>query len=834
MTVAGWQLFLRYASRHMVLEREGFAMDPADATGLGFVDRITWARGRFRVEGWTRAKTVRLCSPHDAREVAPDLTRADVAAVLGLPGQTALGFTVDLPWQPVDHRLLLTLPDGSRRELELPAFTEADRRAGLRRSLRPFLRAALPALPAAARWLATRDPRARDAVIRRLDLRDAPAGDDRIEASWLGGPDESADGKAPITIVLPVFNAFDLLRECLDRVERHTDLPWHLILVEDCSTDPRIRPWLQAWAARRDPDRVSLVENARNLGFVGAVNRGLALAARRDGDVVLLNSDALVPDGWASRLTAPLADRRVASVTPMSNDAEIFTAPRICRANALRPGQADAIDRRARRLAAPATPIEAPTGVGFCMAMSRRFLARVPQLDTAFGRGYGEEVDWCQRVRRLGGRNVVQPRLFVEHRGGQSFGSEAKRALIRQASALIAARYPRYDAEVQAFIAADPLRTPRLALGIAKLAAGCGAEAVPIFLAHSMGGGAELYLQRLLAEAVEASGGALVLRVGGSPRWRLELHVDGGVIAGASDEIADLHALLAPVSRRHVLYSCGVGERDPVALPDLLRGIAGPAGRITVLMNDYLPLSPSFNLMDQDGTWRGVPDADCTDPAHVARRPGGASVPLRAWRAAWGGLMREAAEIRVFSRSGRDIVASAYPGCAARITIRPHALPHAVPRLPRRPGPEVIGILGNIGPEKGAAALGALSAAAAAARRPEIVLLGNILPGHPLARGTRVHGSYAIADLGPLAAGYGITRWLIPSICPETFSFTTHEALATGLPVHCFDLGAQAEALRGAMARGAPGSLLRLEDGPEAWLAQMVGRSRPAAEKRRA
>jgi glycosyltransferase involved in cell wall biosynthesis len=49
-----------------------------------------------------------------------------------------------------------------------------------------------------------------------------------------------------------------------------------------------------------------------------------------------------------------------------------------------------------------------------------------------------------------------------------------------------------------------------------------------------------------------------------------------------------------------------------------------------------------------------------------------------------------------------------------------------------------------------------------------------------------------------LARHYRIGLWFIPSICPETFSFATHEALATGLPVLSFDLGAQGETLRDA------------------------------------
>ncbi len=62
-------------------------------------------------------------------------------------------------------------------------------------------------------------------------------------------------------------------------------------------------------------------------------------------------------------------------------------------------------------------------------------------------------------------------------------------------------------------------------------------------------------------------------------------------------------------------------------------------------------------------------------------------------------------------------------------------------------------------------------------------------------------------------ARYGITDWLIPSIWPETFSFATHEALDTGLPVWCFDLGAQSEAVRASLATGGQGGVVALDAG---------------------
>ena len=124
------------------------------------------------------------------------------------------------------------------------------------------------------------------------------------------------------------------------------------MLIEDASTDARVRPFLRDWAARQTrpntPGRVELIENETNLGFIGAVNRGLEVARAAGHPVVLLNSDAFVPAGWAGRLIAPmLADDSVATVTPMSNDAEIFSVPRDLHAHA--PGAGHGRRDRRRR-----------------------------------------------------------------------------------------------------------------------------------------------------------------------------------------------------------------------------------------------------------------------------------------------------------------------------------------------------------------------------------------------------------------------------------------------------------------------------------------------------
>ena len=159
--------------------------------------------------------------------------------------------------------------------------------------------------------------------------------------------------------------------------------------------------------------------------------------------------------------------------------------------------------------------------------------------------------------------------------------------------------------------------------------------------------------------------------------------------------------------------------------------------------------------------------------------------------------MDRADEVTAFSADSADLIARAYPCVTGKVALRPHPLETSVAPLTQpNGGPRVVGVLGNLGAPKGAAELCALARMAAREAEISFVLLGRMDPAFSPPPRLVVHGPYALDDLAALAARYRIGAWLMPSICPETFSFTTHEALATGLPVIGFDLGAQGDALR--------------------------------------
>lgn len=775
-------LYLRYAAVHEDRLR-GVALGPVGRR-IGQVEQIVRRDDRVEITGWVNAETLRVSWPDDEITITPNIYRGDVASRTGV--RPDAGFEVAVPADARPLTLHVNAAEGPL-SVALSHPGEAAPTSAHRRLRRAFLRDLGRASPALIRYLWTPTAQSKTAVKRALGLEVAARGH-RIDPSWLAPARSTAVRDVDITIVLPIYNALPYLKKCLARVEAHTDQNWHLIAVDDGSTDPDLAPWLTQWAASR-AGHVTHLPQSRNLGFIGAVNKGLEAAEARGGDgpVILLNTDAMVPDGWASRLIAPLADPSVASVTPMSNAAEVLSVPAMGPGIGLGEGDGDVIDQTAAALGGDVCP-DVPTGVGFCMAMARSWLAQVPRLDPAFGRGYGEEVDWSQKTKALGARHLCQPRLFVEHVGGQSFGSEEKLRQMRESNALISRRYPVFDANVQRFIAQDPLATPRLALGIAlaaRRAAALGGR-LPVYLAHTMGGGAEVAMQMEIAKL----GAAVILRVGGARTWQVDVQVDGQLTAGQTDDLALVKELLRAVPSIDLIYSCGVGDPDPITLPASLLALHrdGHDDTIALRLHDYYSVTPSYTLLER-GEFIGTPDASNVDPTHTVVRPDGTIATLAQWRAAWGALIAQADEVTAFSPSSAALFTQAFPD--APVVVRPHDLPAPV-RAAKPTHAGCIAVLGNINHQKGARVLAEI-----AQRNPEqsFMVIGNADSTIPLPRNVALHGTYLPEEIADLAERYGVTGWLVPAIWPETFSFTTHEALGTSLPVAGFALGAQGEAL---------------------------------------
>src|SRR5690606_14370378 len=128
-------------------------------------------------------------------------------------------------------------------------------------------------------------------------------------------------GACPLPVlIIPVFNAADSLRLCLQSVARHSTGIGQVLLINDASTDPAIDELLSEYQSH---PLFTIYVNESNQGFSRTVNKGMALA--EDADVIILNSDTQVTPGFARHLRyLAYSGEKIATVTPVSNNAGPF------------------------------------------------------------------------------------------------------------------------------------------------------------------------------------------------------------------------------------------------------------------------------------------------------------------------------------------------------------------------------------------------------------------------------------------------------------------------------------------------------------------------------
>lgn len=284
-----------------------------------------------------------------------------------------------------------------------------------------------------------------------------------------------------IDVIIPVYGGVEQTRRCIASVLTHKQSAAHeVVVIDDASPEPAIVGYLDDLARE---GRISLHRNESNLGFVRSVNRGMALHG--DRDVVLLNSDTEVANDWLDRLRAAACSRsRIATATPFANNATICSYPFEGWSGGV-PGTLGLaqVDRLFATANAGRT-VELPTAIGFCMYIRRACLDQLGLFDAErFGRGYGEENDFCMRALKAGWRHVLAADVFLYHEGSVSF-SEERFELIKAATTALLSVHPEYTSRVHEFIKADPAAELRAAVDNARVAFGAD-EAQHVLAEHA-------------------------------------------------------------------------------------------------------------------------------------------------------------------------------------------------------------------------------------------------------------------------------------------------------------------------------------------------------------
>lgn len=206
-----------------------------------------------------------------------------------------------------------------------------------------------------------------------------------------------------VSIIIPVYNALDYARECLECVYRAgAQVPFEVIVVNNGSA-AEVDEWLRSEQQRRK--RLTVLSYDRPLGFARAVNEG-ARSAQFDF-LVLLNSDCFVTNGWIDGLIQTLeSNGSIGIASPVTDEcgpgSQLISGPP-------RVDVRQALIQEPRRL------------FFFCAMIRRQLWESLGGLDEAYGVGTYEDDDFCLRTRLAGWSLVVDPNVFVFNHASKTF-----------------------------------------------------------------------------------------------------------------------------------------------------------------------------------------------------------------------------------------------------------------------------------------------------------------------------------------------------------------------------------------------------------------------------
>jgi GT2 family glycosyltransferase len=247
----------------------------------------------------------------------------------------------------------------------------------------------------------------------------------------------SPESSIDVSVCIVSWNTRDLLRRCLESLFAHTrGVRIEVIVVDNASCDGS--PEMIA----RDFPQVRIVAKSENAGFAAGSNDGMRLARGRY--FLLLNSDTWIEHDVFATLVAFMdghPDAGVGGCALRYPDGSLQPScgyfPNLVStlSNGLSPrALLGRIKRHAEHFPSPFLPYKRHASqtnvdwiVGACMMARREAVDSAGMMDESIFM-FGEEWEWCMRIKAAGWRIVYTPTAHVVHVGSGSWTmSNAKR-----------------------------------------------------------------------------------------------------------------------------------------------------------------------------------------------------------------------------------------------------------------------------------------------------------------------------------------------------------------------------------------------------------------------
>lgn len=607
------------------------------------------------------------------------------------------------------------------------------------------------------------------------------------------------ENEAAVTVIVPVYKGYhDTLAAIYAVLANPQKAKVNLLVINDCSPDELLTSKLRELAQQ---GLFVYVENNENIGFVKSVNKAVGFYPR--SDVILLNSDTLVYGNWIDRMLAHAsADPKIATITPYSNNASICSYPDPNRENVLALEVSREWLDKCAGLCNRGKCIDIPTGVGFCFYMRRSVIEKIGAFDTAFGRGYGEENDFCMRALKAGYRNVLAQDIFVYHSGGVSF-AEIRSEEYTPGQRVLAAKHPDYESRVRSYLKADLGLEGRARIDLFRIARQMGPRSA-VLVTFDGAGGVDKHVKELARRLDSAGVNAIIFFVNGE-NLRLEIPNSSNEIYTPSVSTIDITLDVETIRTFlkwldplivHVHSFALASWQATRTMMDLL----SKQGNLFITIHDFDPICHRHHLVNLEGRFcEKIVDSVCRTCLKNDHEVVNKIDPVER-RRSWRGFLRSASQIFVPSTDTATRLKTIYPELSFTVREHEEVLPDAPPLLPPMDGEPInIVAIGAIGPHKGVNILHSLALDASLRNLPlKFHIVGYSSAPQEMSKvGIVETGPYKSNDecikliekIGPAFA-------IFPSIWPETYCYSLSIALKLGLPPIVFDIGALAERVR--------------------------------------
>ncbi|MBU4490789.1 MAG: glycosyltransferase [Actinobacteria bacterium] len=210
----------------------------------------------------------------------------------------------------------------------------------------------------------------------------------------------------PVSVIVLSWNGLEVTRDCLRTLLGRTSHPsFDVVVVDNGSTDGTLE-YLRAVTG------ITLIENGRNLGFVGGNNVGIRATG---GDVLLLNNDTeIIQDNWLERmqeLAYSSEDIGLVGCRLMNASGNLVHAGTYM---PLPSFWGQEYPGNERDIGQYADDREVEGVIAACMYIKRRVIDTIGPLDEEFF-SYFEDTDYCLKAGRAGYRVFCCGRATVKH-----------------------------------------------------------------------------------------------------------------------------------------------------------------------------------------------------------------------------------------------------------------------------------------------------------------------------------------------------------------------------------------------------------------------------------